>query len=661
MPKIDRQKAKPGWARACFFITCILLSGYIGFHLGLHASEHVVASQTSHSAKFASILQSNKGIHVQAPSDAAGVNASSFVSAATQKLLSTEDTKASGVQCDRTNDDAEFDEFRNELAELLGGDLIADGAKAAELINEVSIRLQHLEDVSNQAAALREVANQASAHGGRARCSGASRISGKGSVAVGTNWAQMHQVDSMALHSTLLPHFPPRKIPSPKGALVLSHKVTNAPYSTNVSIPDALGGCDEVAVMTTRHDKTQCVALLEVHHSPSYHVIRSTKDTAGRWRPTSRYKTNRELVVPPLEGQKLGGKIPEDMLMRASSMKGDIMDNLEIVLERLSPKKSKPIVVLAVNAGVLDLVLNFLCSARRANLDISSLLVFGADSEVVDVMTTMGVATFHHEAFGSFPKNSARAYGDNVFTNMMWLKVVSVYFTLRCGWDVLFQDADVIWWADPLDYFKNDGHMYDAYFQDDGARSARYSPFSANTGFYYLRSNARTRMFMHDIFHSYNLISQWRSHQHALCMILIEHHSRFGLKVKILEQYTFSIGQLYHRQKPFMRDIWYGKRHPFVFHWSWTEGKVEKLKYSRETGMWYLKKECTDKSLQAKSSDEDYLNGCCILGDGGSPHPYLLKPKEDPPWLSLDWVPLQQQKMKIKRQEQQQKAKSAAA
>ena len=66
-------------------------------------------------------------------------------------------------------------------------------------------------------------------------------------------------------------------------------------------------------------------------------------------------------------------------------------------------------------------------------------------------------------------------------------------------------------------------------------------------------------------------------------------------------------------------------------------------------------------SLMAKSSDEDYLNGCCILGDGGSPHPYLLKPKEDPPWLSLDWVPLQQQKMKIKRQEQQQKAKSAAA
>jgi hypothetical protein len=287
------------------------------------------------------------------------------------------------------------------------------------------------------------------------------------------------------------------------------------------------------------------------------------------------------------------------------------------------------------------------------------LLVFAADAGVVDVMTTLGVATFHHEAFGTFPKNSARAYGDNVFTNMMWLKVVSVYFTLRSGWDVLFQDADVIWWTDPLAYFKNDGQQYDAYFQDDGARSARYSPFSANTGFYYLRSNPRTRIFMHDVFQSYNLISQWRSHQHALCMILIEHHSRFGLKVKILEQHPFAIGQLYHRQKPFMREIWYGTRQPYVFHWSWTEGKVEKLKYSRETGMWYLKGECTDKTLQEKSSNEAYLRGCCILGDGGRPHPYLLKPKEDPPWLSLDWVPLQQQKMQKKRQQlrEQQKKK----
>jgi hypothetical protein len=61
----------------------------------------------------------------------------------------------------------------------------------------------------------------------------------------------------------------------------------------------------------------------------------------------------------------------------------------------------------------------------------------------------------------------------------------------------------------------------DAYFQNDGARSQRYAPFSANTGFYYLRSVPKARLLMHDLLHSYNLIAQWKSHQHVLCQVRI--------------------------------------------------------------------------------------------------------------------------------------------
>ena len=83
----------------------------------------------------------------------------------------------------------------------------------------------------------------------------------------------------------------------------------------------------------------------------------------------------------------------------------------------------------------------------------------------------------------------------------------------------------------------------DAYFQNDGARSQLYSPFSANTGFYYLRSSARARLLMHDLLHSYNLISAWKSHQHVLCQLLVEHYSKTGLSVHILPHRLFSIGQ----------------------------------------------------------------------------------------------------------------------
>jgi len=95
------------------------------------------------------------------------------------------------------------------------------------------------------------------------------------------------------------------------------------------------------------------------------------------------------------------------------------------------PTNLGPVVVLAVNGGVLDLVLNFLCSTRRQGLGgtgkggdvLQSTLVFGADDEVERAMAAMSVATFRHAALGSFPSNSAHGYGDDIFTSMMWLKV----------------------------------------------------------------------------------------------------------------------------------------------------------------------------------------------------------------------------------------------
>lgn len=67
------------------------------------------------------------------------------------------------------------------------------------------------------------------------------------------------------------------------------------------------------------------------------------------------------------------------------------------------------------------------------------------------------------------------------------------------GYDVLFQDADVIWLRDPLlEYFHKPevAGDFDVYFQDDGARSTRFAPFFANSGFYYFRSNPRVQYLM---------------------------------------------------------------------------------------------------------------------------------------------------------------------
>ena len=103
--------------------------------------------------------------------------------------------------------------------------------------------------------------------------------------------------------------------------------------------------------------------------------------------------------------------------------------------------------------------------------------------------------------------------------------------------DVLFQDADLVWYHNPISFFQNRSspiYDFDMYFQDDGAHSVRYAPYSPNTGFYFVRANERTRYFFSAFVKMGDIIMQSGSHQGALTAVLNEHNSYRGLKVKVL-------------------------------------------------------------------------------------------------------------------------------
>ena len=60
-----------------------------------------------------------------------------------------------------------------------------------------------------------------------------------------------------------------------------------------------------------------------------------------------------------------------------------------------------------------------------------------------------------------------------------------VHLASMLGVDFLFQDVDVMWFKNPLDFFqdKDNGLAdFDALFQDDGSRSVRFGPYCANSG-----------------------------------------------------------------------------------------------------------------------------------------------------------------------------------
>ena len=66
--------------------------------------------------------------------------------------------------------------------------------------------------------------------------------------------------------------------------------------------------------------------------------------------------------------------------------------------------------------------------------------------------------------------------------------MLCVYLPISLGYSVLFQDADVVWLKDPVhDYFlkPETAGDFDVWFQDDGSRSTRFSPYFSSTFYYY--------------------------------------------------------------------------------------------------------------------------------------------------------------------------------
>ena len=116
--------------------------------------------------------------------------------------------------------------------------------------------------------------------------------------------------------------------------------------------------------------------------------------------------------------------------------------------------KRRNVIVMVANEGVMDLLLNFICSAEQINIDIGSVVVFIGDKRHAVLIESMGAKAMYSESLGSMPSQAAGGYLDKTFSRMMWFKVTSVYLALRCGFNVLFQDTDLVWLKNPMPYLE---------------------------------------------------------------------------------------------------------------------------------------------------------------------------------------------------------------
>ena len=147
-------------------------------------------------------------------------------------------------------------------------------------------------------------------------------------------------------------------------------------------------------------------------------------------------------------------------------------------------KKSKVAVVMVCNKGQAHLFHNFVCNARAKGHDLSRIILFATDEYTLNLANDLGITVFYDQTiFGSMPERAAGRYGDKIFSMMMMAKVYCVHLVMNLGYDVLFQDVDVVWRRNPIEHLlTEESKQWDMLFQDDGSRQVRYQPYSPNTG-----------------------------------------------------------------------------------------------------------------------------------------------------------------------------------
>ena len=402
----------------------------------------------------------------------------------------------------------------------------------------------------------------------------------------------------------------------------------------------------------------------EFASNPSYNLLRYHKD------PKLGGRFANGLILPTGFFRNVGTAVGREKLaLKIEPLFEHLSDHMDSLLSLLATHSIYPkseiyhnshdahhhanigndIIVMVVNDGEMDLFLNFVCSLRAYKLEyiLSRVLVFAASNEIIPVIQATGALAIHHESFGFASRGASAGYLDRTFVDMMWYKAFSVWILLKMGFNVLFQDVDLVWFRDPFPYFHgyikgkgsynissssssfttipddsglnndmNDIHLKkkekekkkktnlgstvypEAFFSDDGQRSLRYSPFYANSGFYYLLSSPRTEHFAYSVMTAFDILHSTGSHQNVFTMRLLEGLDLTRIHPKILSLREFATGVQFHHNKTFMSGIASGIERPYNFHMCWTANKADKLKNFNLVGMWFLKPEVNVKALR---------------------------------------------------------------
>eukprot|EP00037_Helgoeca_nana_P005183 m.49825 g.49825 ORF g.49825 m.49825 type:complete len:620 (+) comp16205_c1_seq1:255-2114(+) len=247
----------------------------------------------------------------------------------------------------------------------------------------------------------------------------------------------------------------------------------------------------------------------------------------------------------------------------------------------------EPIVVMNTNHGHAGLVINFFCLLKSQGIPAPRHVIFTTDPALRDRFTVLGLTSFYHEGLGKYPKTASVAYGDSNFGKQMNMKQFCVYVTLLTGHDVLFQDVDVFWLQDPVPALQAQSVFHHFQFMDDGARTFRFSPLFANSGFFYIKNHPTSIRFW-DLVTMHMAFGQ-TGNQEVVNPVLEYYAKRRGLKPRSLSPTVYMSGM---HISPKGKSALFDKNLTEVIHFCWTHNFDSKFEKIFMFGKLRVSKEC---------------------------------------------------------------------
>lgn len=231
---------------------------------------------------------------------------------------------------------------------------------------------------------------------------------------------------------------------------------------------------------------------------------------------------------------------------------------------------------------------NWLASCAAHGIDVKErLIVFTLDEVAQRSTQALGVKSYCFESAVYGEAGGSAGFGDRKFSRTMFYKNAVIHDLLKLGCNVLFQDVDLIWLKDPMDYFVATGSQHDIHFMHDGHNKI-HRPLYANTGFIYARCTEASRALMETALRNSATIFDCGSHQLPLNRILAHFVLHNVLSVNVLPQTLFLNGHLFNL-KTGLADIareW--RSEGIVVHYSWTADLLEKRKKIEAFGFNYM-------------------------------------------------------------------------